>query len=93
MAPASAGYYHSVPEWNTVGGGLNCTPEEFQQGGGLSCKLHKSLYGLKQAPRARHTALKAALVELGFVESRADSALFTKQTKVGLVGLIVYICG
>jgi histone deacetylase 1/2 len=53
-------------------------PEGFQDGTPRVLKLKKSLYGLKQAPRAWHETLKAALLNLGYVQSSADPGLFLK---------------
>ena len=53
--------------------------------------LHKALYGLKQAPRAWHSALKSALAELEFEESKSDAALFTRKSQRGLTFLLVYV--
>jgi hypothetical protein len=40
------------------------------------CCLKKAIYGLKQAPRAWYTALKQAILEFGFVNTKSDSSLF-----------------
>jgi hypothetical protein len=54
-------------------------PEGFQDGTPRVLKLKKSLYGLKQAPRAWHETLKAALIQLGYTQSKADPGLFLKD--------------
>jgi len=67
-------------------------PEGFQKyGNEVSCRLHKALYGLKQTPRAWYTALKGALEKMGWKAGQADSALFTRETAVGLVVMLVYV--
>lgn len=40
------------------------------------CQLRKAIYGLKQAPKAWYTALKNALIQLGFLNSKDDSSFF-----------------
>jgi hypothetical protein len=55
-------------------------PPGYEQDPDQACHLHKSLYGLKQAPRAWHHTLKTQLGIMGFMESTADPALFTKTT-------------
>ena len=57
----------------------------------LVCKLRKALYGLKQAPRAWFDKLKHSLLQIGFVNSKADNSLFIKYTKVSCVFILVYV--
>ena len=41
------------------------------------CRLKKALYGLKQAPRAWYQELRSYLLTQGFLNSTADTSLFT----------------
>ncbi|GKB50819.1 putative RNA-directed DNA polymerase [Tanacetum coccineum] len=55
------------------------------------CKLNKSLYGLKQAPRQWNAKLTQALTEHGFVQSKFDYSLFTKNVDNVFIILHVYV--
>ncbi|GKD05230.1 ribonuclease H-like domain-containing protein [Tanacetum coccineum] len=55
------------------------------------CKLNKSLYRLKQAPRQWNAKLTQALTEHGFVQSKFDYSLFTKNSNNVLFILLVYV--
>lgn len=52
-------------------------------------KVLRSLYGLKQAGRDWNLLLKGFLVEIGFVQSRADPCLFTHKGRG--ISLLVYV--
>ena len=52
-------------------------PGYLQLGDTRVCRLNKSLYGLKQVSREWFSKLSSALKTYGFVQSRADSSLFT----------------
>lgn len=55
------------------------------------CRLNKVIYGLKQAPRAWYIELKSFLLQLGFKNSVADTALFVLHHNDTLVYLLVYV--
>jgi len=55
------------------------------------CCLTKAINGLKQAPRAWYSALKHALTEFGFINSKSDSSLFVFHTGSTLAYCLVYV--
>ena len=55
------------------------------------CRLNKAIYGLKQALRAWYSTLRGAILEFGFVNSRADSSLFIYKTKSVTCYFLVYV--
>lgn len=55
------------------------------------CYLKNTTYGLKQAHYAWYTALKQALIEFGFVNSKSDSSLFVLHNGSILVYCLVYV--
>ncbi|GAB2303645.1 hypothetical protein Dimus_038792 [Dionaea muscipula] len=55
------------------------------------CKLKKAIYGLKQAPRAWYTELRNFLLQVGFINSVADSSLFIYRRDHLVLYLLVYV--
>ena len=53
--------------------------------------LKKAIYGLKQAPRAWYSAIKQALLEFGFVNTKSDSSLFVYAVVSSIVYFLVYV--
>ncbi|KAE8905659.1 hypothetical protein PF005_g6121 [Phytophthora fragariae] len=56
-------------------------PQGVRADGGMVCKLRRSLYGLKQATDVWFKTIRAAFVEMGFVQCRADPCLFVRLGK------------
>lgn len=54
-------------------------------------KLNKAVYGLKQAPRAWYIELSNFLISLGFVNSLADTSLFTLHRGAECIYMLVYV--
>ncbi|KAL0395091.1 UNVERIFIED_CONTAM: Retrovirus-related Pol polyprotein from transposon TNT 1-94 [Sesamum latifolium] len=66
-------------------------PEGYEILSGHVCKLTKSLYGLTQASRQWNQKFSAKMQEFGFVHSKNDYCLFTKEVTGGQITLFVYV--
>ena len=66
-------------------------PEGFKKDPGLVCKLNKSLYGLKQSGRLWNGMLDKFLKEQNFVNSLADTCVYTKSDGKSKLILLVWV--
>ncbi|GAU42474.1 hypothetical protein TSUD_100860 [Trifolium subterraneum] len=57
----------------------------------LVCKLQRSLYGFKQASRHWNTKLTDTLTSSGYVQSKSDYSLITKQASTRFTVILVYV--
>lgn len=55
------------------------------------CRLHKNIYGLKQASCQWYSKFSTALLDYGFIQSKADYSLFTLNTTDTFTALLVYV--
>ncbi|KAL2248299.1 UNVERIFIED_CONTAM: Retrovirus-related Pol polyprotein from transposon RE1, partial [Sesamum indicum] len=66
-------------------------PDGYSVQPGQVCNLKRSLSGLKQASRQWNVELTKCVLYSGFVQSPYDHYLFTQQTNVRLIALLVYV--
>jgi len=57
----------------------------------LVCKLKKSLYGLKQSPRMWYQNFDTYILGLGFVRSKADHYVYSKQVGDHFINIVMYV--
>jgi hypothetical protein len=57
----------------------------------LVCKLNKSLYGLKQSPRIWYQKFDTYILGLGFVRSRDDHYIYSKQVGNHFIYVVLYV--
>jgi hypothetical protein len=57
----------------------------------LVCKLNKSLYGLKQSPRMWYQNFDTYILGLGFVRSRDDQYVYSKEVGNHFIYVVLYV--
>jgi hypothetical protein len=57
----------------------------------LVCKLKKSLYGLKQSPRMWYQKFDTYILGLGFVRSKDDHYVYSKQVGNHFIYIVLYV--
>ena len=57
----------------------------------LVCKLKKSLYGLKQSPRMWYQKFDTYILGLGFVRSKVDHCVYSKQVGDHFINIVLYV--
>jgi hypothetical protein len=57
----------------------------------LVCNLNKSLYGLKQSPRMWYQKFDTYILGLGFVRSKVDHCVYSKQVGNHFIYVVLYV--
>ena len=57
----------------------------------LVCKINKSFYGLKQSPRMWYQKFDTYILGLGFVRSKANHCLYSKQVGDHFINIVLYV--
>ena len=55
------------------------------------CKLKKPLYGLKQSPRMWYQNFDTYILVLGFVRSKVDHCVYSKQVGDHFINIVMYV--
>ena len=55
------------------------------------CKLKKSLYGLKKSPRMWYQNFDTYILELGFVRSKDDNCVYSKQVGDHFINIVLFL--
>ena len=58
---------------------------------GRVCRLRKSLYDLKNSPRAWFGKFNQVIEKFGMQKSKSDNFVFYKNSKPGIILLVVYV--
>lgn len=70
---------------------MKIPPSYLTKGKNKVCKPKRSLYGLKQASQQWYAKLSLSLISFGFIQSRADYSLITKQYGLSFSALLVHV--
>jgi hypothetical protein len=57
----------------------------------MACKLKKSLYGMKKSPRMWYQNFDTYILVLGFVRSRNDQCVYSKQVRNQFIYVVLYV--
>ena len=57
----------------------------------MVCKLKKSLYGIKKSPRMWYQKFDTYILGLGFVRSKVDHCVYSKQVGDHFINIVLYV--